>query len=61
LLSLEFNLDKIVGLEQKIDIAIASVIQPKVGEVTYWALTHCDPQPDFHQRESFIFQLSSQE
>lgn len=57
LLTLKLELDKIVEVEQKIEVAIASVIQPKVGEVTYWALAHCGTQADFHQRESFIFQL----
>lgn len=57
LLTLEVELDKIVELEQKIEIAVASVIQSKAGEMTYWALTHCGTQADFHQRESFIIKL----
>jgi hypothetical protein len=57
LLSVELDLDKIVEIEQKIEIAIASVIQPKVGEVIYWALTHSGSQADFHQRESFTIDL----
>jgi len=57
LLTLELDLDKIVEVGQKIEIAIASVIQPKVGEVTYWALNHCATQADFHRRESFIIKL----
>jgi len=57
LLNVELDLDKIVEVEQKIEIAIASVIQSKVGEITYWALTHCDTQADFHQRDSFTIKL----
>ena len=57
LLNLELDLDKIVEVEQKIEMAIASAIQSKAGEVTYWALTHCGTQADFHQRDSFIIQL----
>lgn len=57
LLSLELDLDKIVAVEQPIEIAIASVMKPQVGEVTYWALTHCGTQADFHQRDSFTIGL----
>ncbi|OWY67705.1 hypothetical protein B7486_30065 [cyanobacterium TDX16] len=57
LLNLELNLDKVVEIEQKIEIAIASVIQSKSGEITYWALTHCDTQADFHLRDSFTIKL----
>jgi hypothetical protein len=57
LLDLELNLDKIVEIEQKIEIAIASVIQSKAGETTYWALTHCGTQADFHLRDSFAIEL----
>jgi hypothetical protein len=57
LLNLAVELDKIVEIEQKIEIAIASVIQPKVGEISYWALTHCGTEADFHQRDSFTIKL----
>ncbi|MDZ4872383.1 MAG: hypothetical protein CLLPBCKN_001771 [Chroococcidiopsis cubana SAG 39.79] len=57
LLNLELNLDKIVEIEQKIEIAIASVLQSQSGEMTYWALTHCGTQADFHQRDSFTIKL----
>ncbi|NHC36833.1 DOMON-like domain-containing protein [Scytonema millei] len=57
LLNLELNLDKVVEIEQKIEIAIASVVQSKAGEMTYWALTHCGTQADFHLRDSFAIEL----
>jgi hypothetical protein len=57
LLTLELDLDKIVKIDQTLEIAIASAIKPQVGEVTYWALTHCGTPADFHQRGSFIIKL----
>jgi hypothetical protein len=56
-LALELDLDKIVKTGQILEVAISAVIKPKKGEVTYWALTHCGPQPDFHRRDSFILEL----
>lgn len=56
-LALELDLDKIVQADQTLEIAISAVIKPKDGEVTYWALTHCGSQADFHRRDSFIIEL----
>ena len=54
LLALELDLAGIVQADQLLEMAIAAVIKPREGEVTYWALTHRSPQPDFHRRDSFI-------
>ncbi len=56
-LALELNLDKIVQADQALEAAITTVIKPREGEVTYWALTHCGSQADFHRRDSFIIEL----
>ena len=37
-----------------LEVAIAAVIKLAGGGLTYWALTHPGPRPDFHRRESFL-------
>lgn len=56
-LALNVDLDKIISVEQAIDVAITTVIKDKDGEVTYWALTHRGAEADFHLRDSFIVKL----
>ena len=56
-LALELDLEKIVQPDQALEVAVSAVIKPRDGEVTYWALTHPRPQPDFHCRDSFIVDL----
>jgi hypothetical protein len=57
MLTLNLDLSPIVMAQQKIELAIATVIQPKNGAPSYWALTHCASQPDFHHRKSFTIKL----
>jgi hypothetical protein len=57
LLSLKFDLARIVPAGQALVAGITAVIQLAGGRVTYWALTHPGPQPDFHRRDSFIIEL----
>ena len=57
-LKLECSLNKIVDKDQPLEIAISSVIKHKNSELSYWALTHCEPVADFHSRDSFVLQLS---
>ncbi|MEA5565312.1 DOMON-like domain-containing protein [Anabaena sp. UHCC 0399] len=57
LLSLKFNLAKIISENQAIDVAITTVIKQQNGYVTYWALAHTGAEADFHLRESFIIEL----
>lgn len=40
-----------------LEVGITAVIQAAAGDLSYWALTHCGPEPDFHRRESFSLQL----
>jgi hypothetical protein len=56
-LDLKLDLSPIVIAEQKLELAIAAVITLKTGATSYWALTHCAPQADFHQRKSFTIEL----
>ncbi|MBC7712702.1 MAG: hypothetical protein H7177_05160 [Rhizobacter sp.] len=36
---------------------ITSVIKEKTGELSYWALSHKDTKPNFHQFESFKYKF----
>ncbi|MFC1522998.1 DOMON-like domain-containing protein [Elusimicrobiota bacterium] len=56
-LELEFNLDVIVKADQPLNIAVSAVIEHTKGALTYWALTHPGPQPDFHRQDGFIIEL----
>ncbi|MGE5311134.1 MAG: DOMON-like domain-containing protein [Nitrospirota bacterium] len=56
-LSLELHLDRIAREDQVLEVAASAVIRQRDGSVTYWALTHPGPKPDFHQRESFVVAL----
>jgi hypothetical protein len=56
-LALNVNLNKIISVEQAIEVAITTVIKNKDVEVTYWALTHRGAEADFHIRDSFIIEL----
>lgn len=56
-IALDVNLDKIVSVDQALDVAITTVIKHKDGEVTYWALTHRGTEADFHLRDSFMIKL----
>ena len=56
-LHLEFDLAGIAAADQRLDAAVAAVIKGADGRVTYWALAHPGPQPDFHRRDSFIIEL----
>jgi len=56
-LALEFELYRIIPTGQTLGVAMSAVINHKDGKLTYWALTHPGPQPDFHRRDSFIIEL----
>lgn len=40
-----------------LDIGVSTVLKGRGGEISYWALAHPGPRPDFHARESFIIHL----
>ncbi len=52
------DLSPIFQAENAIQVGITAVIQTKDGQESYWALTHPNPQADFHLRESFILGLA---
>ncbi|MBD2439113.1 DOMON-like domain-containing protein [Nostoc sp. FACHB-110] len=56
-LNLQLDLAKIIPPDQKIDVAITSVIKQQNNQITYWALAHKGTKPDFHLRDSFIIEL----
>ena len=56
-LSLEFNLDKLVSEGQDLEVGISAVVKTEKGKISYWALDHPGPQADFHRRDSFIVDL----
>lgn len=57
LLSLELDLDRIIQPGEALQVGISAVIKTIHGGVMCWSLTHPGPRPDFHRRESFIFEL----
>jgi hypothetical protein len=42
---------------QPIELSATSVIQETTGELSYWAIHHAGPEPDFHLRDSFVVAL----
>lgn len=55
-LTLSVNLDKIIPVNQRIEVSITTVIKSTNDQVSYWAVSHKGAEPDFHLRESFIVQ-----
>jgi hypothetical protein len=53
-LDLTLDLTPIISLEIELELGITAVIQPHARDISYWGLTHCGTQPDFHLRDSFI-------
>ncbi|HBB34775.1 MAG TPA: hypothetical protein DDZ80_15570 [Cyanobacteria bacterium UBA8803] len=56
-LNLELDLGNLIPENRAIVVAITTVIKLKNGDISYWALTHCGAQADFHRRDSFIYNL----
>jgi hypothetical protein len=58
-LQLDLDLTPILPPHALLEVAITTVIQQQDGQMSYWALTHCAPEADFHQRQSFVIALPS--
>jgi hypothetical protein len=58
-LSLTFDLGTIMRVDRALELAVSAVIQQRDGMLTYWALVHPGPQPDFHRREGFVIRLQA--
>jgi hypothetical protein len=56
-LSLNVELTGLLPAGENLEVAISAVIRGKDGGITYWALAHPGPQPDFHHREAFLIKL----
>ena len=56
-LTLEVDLAGIAPADLPLEVAIAAVIQAPAGRLTYWALTHPGPRPDFHRRDGFLIAI----
>ena len=51
------DISPIIQAETRVLMGVTSVIRSHNRQETYWALTHPQPQADFHLRESFILTL----
>jgi hypothetical protein len=57
-LSLEIDLSKIIDRAvPAIEVSVTTVIKPCQGEVSYWAISHCGKEADFHLRSSFAIEI----
>jgi hypothetical protein len=56
-LELSCDLSPMVRPEQPLEIAVTTVVAHSDGTFSYWALSHCAPEADFHQRSSFTLTL----
>jgi hypothetical protein len=56
-LSLEVDLAAIIPADQPLEVGVSAVLQPQEGRLSFWALTHRGPEPDFHHREGFVINL----
>jgi len=56
-LDLELDLARLVSTDARLQVAISAVVEDQNGNLTYWAVAHCGPEPDFHRRDSFIVEL----
>ncbi len=57
-LRLETDLGPILPRGGTLFFAVTAVIKAVSGEVSYWALSHNGPKPDFHRPEDFGIELS---
>jgi hypothetical protein len=57
LLTLEVDVAGFIPADQSLKVSIAAVIKGQDGTLTYWALAHPGPQPDFHRRDAFVIAL----
>lgn len=60
-LSLTLDLSPIIAADQRLEIAVTTVIEQSTGDLSYWALTHPGPEADFHRRDGFQLKLNGSE
>lgn len=56
-LQLDLPLPPAIPTEAALQVAITSVIEERSGRLSYWALAHPGPEPDFHRRDGFLLRL----
>jgi hypothetical protein len=56
-LKLQVNLNKIITPEQSLEVGIATVIEDRKSQLSYWALTHPAEEADFHLRNNYLLKL----
>jgi hypothetical protein len=54
---LELDLSPIIPPDCSLRVGISAVIKTKDGLLSYWALKHPGPRPDFHHRDGFSIDL----
>ena len=57
-LNLKVNLDKIIVPQQDLAVGITAVIEDQAQQLSYWALSHLQQEADFHDRNSFLINLT---
>ena len=55
--ALELEVERIMAADQPLMVGMAAVIKLAGGGLTYWALIHPGPEPDFHRRDGFLVEL----
>ena len=56
-LKLGFDLSQIISIDRQLEVSVTTVIKSTQDEISYWALTHCDEEADFHSRDSFVIKI----
>ncbi len=54
---LEIKMNELLPPDQLLNAGISAVIKNNHGDITYWALTHPGPKPDFHLKDAFCIEL----
>jgi hypothetical protein len=56
-LAVDLPLPPAIPAAAPLQLGITAVIEAATGELSYWALAHPGPEPDFHRREGFLLRL----
>lgn len=56
-LSATISLDTMTDERLRLEAALTAVLLHKDGTRSYWALSHCGGEPDFHDRRGFLLDL----
>lgn len=56
-LELRADLPAELGADQALEVGICAVLEHGNGAISYWALGHPGPEPDFHRRDGFLLRL----